>query len=340
MKFKELAEFIDSGMRMSHIYQPVMLVELLENGGRLKDSEIAKALLARDESQIGYYTTITNNMVGTVLRNRGVVERNRKTREFSLIDYESLSIKDVAILKEKCLKRLEEYLDKIGRKIFNHRRMSVGYISGTLRYEVLKRAKFHCELCGISAEEKALAVDHILPRNKGGSDDLCNLQALCYSCKAMKRDRDDTDFRSIRESYMRRDKACLFCSIPKDRIVAENELAYVINDGFAVTAGHCLIIPKRHIANYFALGQAEINACSHLLDKQKEKILKEDSSVSGFNVGVNVGESAGQTIFHCHIHLIPRRLGDVSDPVGGVRNVIPGKGNYKTPNKPDAGDGL
>ena len=97
---------------------------------------------------------------------------------------------------------------------------------------------------------------------------------------------------------------------------------------------------NRHIANYFALGQAEINACSHLLDKQKEKILKEDSSVSGFNVGVNVGESAGQTIFHCHIHLIPRRLGDVSDPVGGVRNVIPGKGNYKTPNKPDAGDGL
>ena len=223
MKFKELAEFIDSGMRMSHIYQPVMLVELLENGGRLKDSEIAKALLARDESQIGYYTTITNNMVGTVLRNRGVVERNRKTREFSLIDYESLSIKDVAILKEKCLKRLEEYLDKRGRKIFDHRRMSAGYISGTLRYEVLKRAKFHCELCGISAEEKALAVDHILPRKKGGSDDICNLQALCYSCKAMKRDRDDTDFRSIRESYMKRDKACLFCSIPKDRIVAENE---------------------------------------------------------------------------------------------------------------------
>jgi hypothetical protein len=67
----------------------------------------------------------------------------------------------------------------------------------TLRYEILKRAKFRCELCGISADEKALEVDHIVPRNRGGADDLPNLQALCYSCNAMKRDRDEVDFRGI-----------------------------------------------------------------------------------------------------------------------------------------------
>lgn len=84
--------------------------------------------------------------------------------------------------------------------------MSEGYISGTIRYEVLKRAKFRCELCGVSAEIKALEVDHIVPRNKGGSDDPSNFQALCYSCNAMKRDRDDTDFRKVVESYQHRER--------------------------------------------------------------------------------------------------------------------------------------
>ena len=76
----------------------------------------------------------------------------------------------------------------------------MGMISGTQRYKVLKRTKFHCELCGISAEQKALEVDHIVPRNWGG-DDSENLQALCYSCNAMKRDRYDTDFRTVRDSF-------------------------------------------------------------------------------------------------------------------------------------------
>ncbi len=97
--------------------------------------------------------------------------------------------------------------------------------SGTLRYEVLKRAKFHCELCGISAKEKALEVDHIVPRSKGGEDDISNLQALCYSCNSMKRDRDDTDFREVRESYAVREAGCPLCKMPKKRVVAEQPLA-------------------------------------------------------------------------------------------------------------------
>jgi 5-methylcytosine-specific restriction endonuclease McrA len=84
------------------------------------------------------------------------------------------------------------------------RRRSAGYISGTLRYEVLKAAKFRCELCGISAEERAVEVDHIRPRNKGGCDEISNLQAICHTCNAMKRDRDDTDFRAVKTAYCRR----------------------------------------------------------------------------------------------------------------------------------------
>ncbi len=115
-------------------------------------------------------------------------------------------------------------------------------------------------------------------------------------------------------------ESCLFCHIENERVVAENDLAYAIRDGFPVTELHTLIIPKRHVEDYFGLTQEELLAC--------DEIMNSDSSVDGFNIGMNSGESAGQTIFHCHIHLIPRRSGDVENPRGGVRHLIPGKGNY------------
>ena len=121
---------------------------------------------------------------------------------------------------------------------------------------------------------------------------------------------------------------CLFCNISKERIILENDLAYAIHDGFPVTEMHSLIIPKRHIYDYFDLTKDELFACDQLIKSLKENILISDSSINGFNIGMNSGESAGQTIFHCHIHLIPRRSGDVVNPRGGVRNIIPGKGSY------------
>lgn len=328
MATNNLFEFIENKMRMSHVYQPLMLMTLLENKGECSETEIAKNLLIRDESQIDYYRNITNNMVGRVLKNHGLVERDKTKKTYTLVDFDLLEKNEVAQLIELCQKKLEEFLDKRGKLIYQHRRKSAGYISGTLRYEILKRARFRCELCGISAYEKALEVDHILPRNHGGSDDLSNLQALCYSCNAMKRDRDDTDFRGISESYKHREKECLFCEIDKVRILAENQLGFAILDGFPVTELHTLIIPKRHVPTYFEMGQAEINACNQLLLDAKSNSQIQDRKITGFNIGINNGESAGQTVFHCHIHLIPRRTGDVENPRGGVRHIIAGKGNY------------
>lgn len=110
--------------------------------------------------------------------------------------------------------------------------------------------------------------------------------------------------------------------------MAENELAYAVRDAFPATDLHTLVIPKRHISGCFELGRAEVNACHRLLEREKGTVERADASVEGFNVGVNDGGTAGQTVFHCHVHLIPRRKGDVEDPTGGVRNVIPGKGAY------------
>ncbi|MCL5884884.1 MAG: HIT family protein [Deltaproteobacteria bacterium] len=130
------------------------------------------------------------------------------------------------------------------------------------------------------------------------------------------------------ESFDNKSEGCPFCDLPKDRILAQNELAFVIRDGYPVTPLHTLVIPKRHVSGWFDLGTSEMNACNDLLLWAKDAIREEDASVAGFNVGINIGEAAGQTIFHCHIHLIPRRRGDVENPRGGVRHLIPGKGNY------------
>lgn len=121
---------------------------------------------------------------------------------------------------------------------------------------------------------------------------------------------------------------CLFCHIPPERVIASNELVYAIKDGYPVTASHSLVIPKRHVTDYFGLTDAEHLAAIQLLKDLKQSILQEDSTVEGFNVGMNAGVVAGQTIFHCHIHLIPRRKGDVENPRGGVRHTIPNKGFY------------
>ncbi|HIE65666.1 MAG TPA: HIT family protein [Nitrospira sp.] len=121
---------------------------------------------------------------------------------------------------------------------------------------------------------------------------------------------------------------CLFCNIPKERIIAENKYAYAIPDGFPVTERHSLIVLKRHVGEYFGLTNNELIGCDSLLRAVREEILAADDSVGGFNIGMNSGAVAGQTIFHSHIHLIPRRKGDVANPRGGVRHVIPGKGNY------------
>ena len=89
-----------------------------------------------------------------------------------------------------------------------------------------------------------------------------------------------------------------------------------------------LIIPKRHVADYFDLYHPELNAIQSLLQDQRKQIMTADPTVSGFNVGINAGSEAGQTIFHVHVHLIPRRKGDVAEPRGGVRGVIPDKQKY------------
>ena len=121
---------------------------------------------------------------------------------------------------------------------------------------------------------------------------------------------------------------CLFCNINSKDLIFDNEFVFASFDSYPVSKYHSLIVPKRHISDYFELTNNELLACNDLIKKIKKKIQNEDKTVDGFNIGTNSGVVAGQSIMHCHIHLIPRRKGDVDNPQGGVRGVIPSKQHY------------
>ncbi len=124
------------------------------------------------------------------------------------------------------------------------------------------------------------------------------------------------------------DYNCPFCNPgPGAGIITASELAFAIYDSYPVNKGHALIIPRRHCADYFDLSAPEQAACWDMVSAVRE-ILQNTVAPDGFNIGINIGQAAGQTIFHVHIHLIPRFSGDMADPEGGVRGVIPERRRY------------
>ena len=123
------------------------------------------------------------------------------------------------------------------------------------------------------------------------------------------------------------ESTCPFCTLPANRIVLENFDGMVIDDGFPISPGHTLIIPRRHVGSFFDLSEAERNSLLSLLEGAKRRLDKQFGP-DGYNIGINDGLAAGQTVPHLHIHLIPRFHGDREDPRGGVRWIIPEKADY------------
>ena len=193
---------------------------------------------------------------------------------FSLTNAErNLRIKQLSFQSSQAEHWAFEALREARRSIWQHRASESGYVSGSTRYNVLKRAKYRCELCGAHESQIALHVDHIVPRSKGGPDDLSNFQALCQTCNTNKRAEDDTDFRGVLDSYRHREVGCIFCELEAERIISENELCLAIKDAFPVTEHHTLVIPKRHVSDYFELYQPERNAIDQMQHEQRQSIL-------------------------------------------------------------------
>ena len=222
-KYLKIKNYISKKMSMSHIYQPLMLIELIKGNGKTSARNISKSFLSYDETQIDYYKKITTLMPFKYLSKH--LNEIKKSKDNYLFEDFDLNETQKDELIKLCNEKLQNYIKKRGiKKIFSHRTLASGVIPGSIRYKVLLRAKNRCESCGISNKEKALEVDHILPRTKKGKDELINYQALCYTCNSQKSNKDDTDFRKILESYNHRKKDVSFVIFQKTRLLNQMNL--------------------------------------------------------------------------------------------------------------------
>jgi diadenosine tetraphosphate (Ap4A) HIT family hydrolase len=305
---------------MSHIYQPLLIKTLVESEGISTTRKIALEFLRYDESQIQYYERVVKSMPVKVLLNHDVITKEKN--QVSL-NTETLSFSQRQKLISLCDSKLNEFLESRGLKLWDYRLID-NPVPDSLRYKVLKKSNFRCDLCGATKYDRPLDVDHIIPRSRKGKTEESNLQVLCSKCNRSKRNKDDTDFRDT--EFVDKDKNCPFCK--KIDKVAENNSVFAMKDNYPVSEGHLLIIPYRHTENFFSMTEVERSNAMELIRVLKNQLEESDSSITGFNIGMNSGESAGQTVMHSHIHLIPRRDGDIRNPRGGVRGVIPGKMDY------------
>jgi ATP adenylyltransferase len=325
MNYEELRDFLTHTMRLNHVYQPLLVKTLIEIGGTATIRQLATVFLTQDESQIAYYEERLKEKPMQVLSKHGVIS---KQGDLIRLTVGKLSFNQKAELKRICEERLQAFAAKKGLAIWDYRFLDIAPVADSLRYQVLKDSKGRCALCGATKLEAVLDVDHIVPRSKGGRTVYENLQVLCAKCNRSKRDKDRTDFKKTLESEY--EEGCIFCEAERNReIVVANELSMAFLDDYPVSHGHTLVVPRRHVSDYFRMSESERSAANDLIRIRRLQLLESDDSITGFNIGVNCGQSAGQTIEHCHIHLIPRRIGDMPNPQGGVRGVIPDKMRYQ-----------
>ncbi len=325
MTFAELKQFLTERMSMSHIYQPLVIRTLVERGGRASVREIAREFLSYDEGQVEYYIRIVKRWPKLTLTKHRVIDASERGYFRLNLDVTTLTPAERAELVALCETRIRSYIQGYQGILGDYRYNPQDLSAGSIRYLVLKLANGHCALCGASVRDTPLDVDHIIPRSRGGSNDLANLQALCYRCNRAKRDRDTQDFRGFGAEAA--EPGCPFCGV-EPRVVLEYNTARCIRDAYPVTPEHTLLLPRRHVVSVNDLSTQELGDLFQLAKVARAELQERDRSIRGFNLGFNDGAAAGQTVAHVHMHLIPRRAGDVPDPRGGVRGVIPGAAAY------------
>lgn len=192
MDFEGLKTFIKDKMKMSHLYQPLLIKELIENGGKATIRQLAISFLKNDESQIKYYEKRLKDMPIKVLSKHGILTRND---DFIELRTNNLNFEQKSEIRKICEEKIHEYVSQNGLSIWNYRFLDSEYVPGSLRYRLLKESNGKCALCGCTKDDRPLDVDHIVPRSKGGKTVYENLQILCSKCNRGKNNRDDEDFR-------------------------------------------------------------------------------------------------------------------------------------------------
>ena len=226
MKFADLEKFISKTMRMTHVYQPLMLKTLLESAdNRATVEQIARSFLNEDDSQLNYYKAIVKRWPHTTLKKHSIIRYERGT--YTLLLDERVSDVQRQQLIELCDLRLQKFVEG-DPWIKKFRELDHKTISGSIRYDVYKKSQGRCAACGVSSMERPLDIDHIIPRSWGGLTELENLQALCMSCNRAKSNRDDTDFIMLKKRMTYGKSSCRLCDHSK--VIMGNRLACAMHD--------------------------------------------------------------------------------------------------------------
>ncbi|HCC34010.1 MAG TPA: HIT family hydrolase [Clostridiales bacterium] len=311
-------------MRLSHVYQPLLIRSLVAAGGMATLRQLAMSLLVEDESQIVFYENRIKQMPLPVLKKHKVV-----TQAGDLITLATgpLTFEQRSRVRLLCEQRLQTFLQERGLDVWAYRMLETDPVPEVLRYQALAASGGRCTLCGVTRKEATLHVDHIIPRSRGGKNTVENLQVLCWECNCSKANRDSTDFR-VAEAET--DPGCLFCSPGfRGRAVAGNQLAYAVRHEHPVTEEHTLVIPFRHTPDYFSMTTAERNDADDLLRHLSGEMRVSCAGVEGFHVAAESWRARAFTPAHAHIHLIPRRRGDGLVGLGegpGLPPLSPGSG--------------
>jgi hypothetical protein len=192
MTSEELQDFLENKMRMSHVYQPLLIRALLDAGGMASVRQLAVDFASEDEAQILYYEERIKAMPVPVLRRHGIVDYSKNMVSLEL---ENVSFEQRVELRALCERKIAKFLSTRGIGSWSQMAINAAPIGESLRFEILRRDRI-CQLCGATNEDDRLEVDHIVPRSEGGTNEETNLQVLCARCNRGKSNRDDTDFRT------------------------------------------------------------------------------------------------------------------------------------------------
>lgn len=287
-----MANFIQKKMRMTHIYQPIMIKTLLESNDTARVEDIARGFLNEDKTQLNYYMNIVRRWPhDTLIRKHKIAKYDKAAKKYTLL-LDDVSQQQRRRLIEMCELRLQEFIDR-DPWIQKFRELDRRSMSGSLRYDILAKSKGVCVACGAKSQDAFLHVDHIIPVSLGGVTEPYNLQALCDKCNMQKRNRDDTDFLLWQKRLEFRHVRCDLCKKPSGAI--SNSMAYAIKD----RRTRSLIIPHRHVESFVDMIPAEKQLCLTLVDQVIER-MKRDLHADRFDVhGLDGAHSSG----HCCISI-------------------------------------
>jgi ATP adenylyltransferase len=277
MTFKQLVEFLEHQMQMSHVYQPLLIRALVDAGGTATVRQLAQVFATQDESQLQFYEQRIKVMPLKVLAKHGIVHRDG---ELVRLTVPRLDYVQRATLRRLCEERLQRFCEDRGIEFW--RLLDLDPVPDSLRYQVLKEGGGRCALCGATKDDRPLDVDHILPRVRGGTNDRSNLQVLCAKCNRSKRDRDTTDFRA---TPAERDASCPLCQpIESPKIVEEHGTVIAMAARDARALGHHLIFPRRHVRDYLTMSEDERTQAHDVLRCLSRRLQSEDAAIRCFDI--------------------------------------------------------